>query len=207
MRHSRALSSLFASTLGAVVLLGQAACVKDISSEERLERETRNVPVGETAAASELDKIDCQNTQQPLSQARNVNRPETERVKNYIELYSDLRNKTKTFEEAMARNPDLQYQEGSQKYAEAKDICIQQTADIRVEFETYVRELVNVPTVQELKGGNTVTVARLDFETLRDAIEALDLDDKEILLSRVDSAEKKIETSAKEPTERRRRGR
>ena len=32
-----------------------------------------------------------------------------------------------------------------------------------MEFETYVRELVAVPTAQDIKGGNTVTVARLDF--------------------------------------------
>ena len=42
--------------------------------------------------------------------------------------------------------------------------------------ETYVRELVNVPTVQEIKGGNTVVVARLDFGVLREAIEAWDSD-------------------------------
>ena len=58
----------------------------------------------------------------------------------------------------MARNPDLHYAEGSQKLVAARESCIQQTADVRVEFDTYVRELVDVPTVEELKGGNTVTV-------------------------------------------------
>ena len=78
----------------------------------------------------------------------------------------------------------------------AKDNCIQQMADVKVEFETYVRELVNVPTVQEIKGGNTVVVARLDFGTLREAIEALNPDDRDSLLNKVSNAEKKVEVKA-----------
>lgn len=193
MSPFRALPTLFHALLGVLVLLGSTGCVHEISSDERLDRETRSVPVGETAGAAQLDKISCADIQTLLNQARNVNRPETQRVQDYMSLYKDLRKKTSTFEEAMARNPDLQYTEGSQKYADAKDVCVQQTADVRVEFERYVRDLVDLPTVQELKGGNTVTVARLDFSTLRDAIDTLDLDDKEQLLSRVESAEKKIQ--------------
>jgi hypothetical protein len=92
----------------------------------------------------------------------------------------------------MSRNPDLQYQEGALNIVNAKEVCIQQTADVRVEFETYVRELVDVPTVQEIKGGNAVTIARLDFNTLRQAIETLSPDDKDALLNKVGNAEKKV---------------
>jgi hypothetical protein len=60
--------------------------------------------------------------------------------------------------------------------------------------------LVDVPTVQEIKGGNTVTIARLDFNTLRQAIETLNPDDKDTLLNRVSNAEKKVSASA-EPAE------
>jgi hypothetical protein len=63
---------------------------------------------------------------------------------------------------------------------------------VKVEFDTYVRELVDVPTVQEIKGGNTVTVARLDFNTLRQAIETLNPEDKEQLLMKVGNAEKRV---------------
>jgi hypothetical protein len=49
-----------------------------------------------------------------------------------------------------------------------------------------------VPTVQEIKGGATVVIARLDFNTLRQAIETLSPDDKEQLLTRVANAEKKV---------------
>jgi hypothetical protein len=197
----------FLPLAAATGLLLFAGCVKEISSEERLERETRTVPLDRSAGALELDKLACNDVNEALALARDVNRPETQRVQDYMELYVDLRRRTQAFEDAMLRNPDLQYQEGSQKYAEAREVCVQQTADIRVEFERYVRELVELPTVQELKGGSTVTVARLSFDTLRQAIEALDVDDKDVMLSRVASAEKRIEAAGEEKPEPRRRGR
>jgi len=175
-----------------VLLLTTAGCVKEISSEERLDRETRFLSVKDTPDAVALAKVHCDDTGDALNQARNVNRPETDRVMSYVDLYTSLVKRNTTFEDAMNRNPDLHYKEGSQKLVAARENCIQQTADVRVEFETYVRELVDVPTVQEIKGGNTVTVARLNFNTLRQAIEALNPDDKEILLGQVLNAEKRV---------------
>jgi len=175
-----------------VLLLTTTGCVKEISSEERLDRETQYATTKNLPDAAALAKLNCQDTTEGLNQARNVNRPETDRVMSYIDLYTSLMKRTTTFEEAMTRNPDLHYTEGSQQIVAAKETCIQQTADVKVEFETYVRELVDVPTVQEIKGGNTVTVARLDFNTLRQAIETLNLDDKESLLNRVSNAERKV---------------
>jgi hypothetical protein len=77
---------------------------------------------------------------------------------------------------------------------DAKELCVQQTADVRVEFERYVRDLVKTPVVDEVRGGNTVKVARLDFSTLRMAIETLSPDDKDQLLARVANAEKTIQS-------------
>ncbi|MBX5481527.1 MAG: hypothetical protein IRZ16_06760 [Myxococcaceae bacterium] len=206
MRPFRAALRLSSAAFGAAAVIVSVGCVKEISSEERLERETARVPVEKAAGAAELDKINCQDATAQLNKARNVNRPETERLQDYIDLYKDLVKKTATFDEAMARNPDLQYQEGSQKYAEARDICVQQAADVRVEFERYVREIVNLPTVQEIKGGNTVEVPRLDFNTLRAAIETLDDEDKEQLLARVDNAEKRVASNKEEAPRRKHRG-
>ncbi|WP_375759477.1 hypothetical protein [Corallococcus exercitus] len=179
-----------------MLLLSASGCVKEITSDERLERDTRSVAVKDSPGVSELSKLTCDDTSAPLNKARDVNRPESDRLVDYVNLYSSLKDRTHTFEEAMARNPDLSYREGSQNLVNAKDTCIQQTADVRVEFETYLRELVEVPTVQEIKGGNTVTVARLDFGTLKKAIETLDPDDRESLLQRVNAAEKRVSTTA-----------
>ncbi|RKG70481.1 hypothetical protein D7W79_31750 [Corallococcus exercitus] len=179
-----------------MLLLSASGCVKEITSDERLERDTRSVAVKDSPGVTELSKLTCDDTTQPLNKARDVNRPESDRLVDYVNLYSSLKDRTHTFEDAMARNPDLSYREGSQNLVNAKDTCIQQTADVRVEFETYLRELVDVPTVQEIKGGNTVTVARLDFATLKKAIETLDPDDREQLLQRVGAAEKRVSTTA-----------
>ncbi|WP_342373871.1 hypothetical protein NVS55_20765 [Myxococcus stipitatus] len=190
------LRRLSAPTAAAFLFLSATGCVKEISSDERLDRSTQNLAMKDTPGVSELQKLTCEDTTDALGKARNVNRPETDRLVDYIELYTSLRKRTATFEEAMNRNPDLSYREGSQQIVNAKDSCIQQTADVKLEFETYMRELVAVPTVQEIKGGNTVTIARLDFNTLRQAIETLEPDDKDSLLDRVASAEKKIPASA-----------
>jgi hypothetical protein len=180
-----------------VLFLSVTGCAaRELTSDERLDRDTSNLAVKDTPKAGELEKLSCENTGDELNKARNVNRPETERLTDYITLYESLRKRTETFEEAMSRNPDLQYKEGAASIVNAKEVCIQQTADVRVELETYVRELVDVPTVQEIRGGNTVTIARLDFNTLRRAIETLELDDKDTLLNRVASAEKKVATAA-----------
>jgi hypothetical protein len=185
------------SAAATVFLLSVTGCAaRELTSDERLDRDTSNLAVKDSPKAGELEKLSCENTGEELNKARNVNRPETERLTDYITLYDSLRKRTQTFEEAMSRNPDLQYREGAGNIVNAKEVCIQQTADVRVEFETYVRELVDVPTVQEIRGGNTVTIGRLDFNTLRQAIETLALDDKDTLLNRVASAEKKVSVSA-----------
>ena len=172
------------------------SCVKEISSDERLERATQKNEVKGSDTASDLAKIKCDDTNNELNKARNDSRPETDRVISYKELFDSLKVRVARFDEAMSRNPDLQFQEGSQELVNAKDNCIQNMADVRVEFETYVRELVNVPTVQEIKGGSTVVVARMDFVVLREAIEALNPDDRDSLLNKVSNAEKKVEVKA-----------
>ena len=176
-----------------VLLLSATGCIKEISSEERLERESPSLgsPKG-TPDADSLSRVHCDDTGDALNQARNVNIAESDRLMSYIDLYTSLQKRNATFVEAMNRNPDLNYTEGSEKLVAARDACIQQTADVKVEFETYVRELVDVPTVQEIKGGNTITVGRLDFNILRQAIETLAPDDKEQMLGKVLAAEKKV---------------
>lgn len=178
------------------LVVASFSCVKEISSDERLERATQKNEVKGSDTASDLAKIKCDDTNNELNKARNDSRPETDRVVSYKELFDSLKTRVARFDEAMSRNPDLQFQEGSQEIVQAKETCIQNMADVKVEFETYVRELVNVPTVQEIKGGSTVVVARMDFGVLREAIEALNPDDRDSLLNKVSNAEKKVEVKA-----------
>jgi hypothetical protein len=143
-----------------------------------------------------LAKISCTETGAELKQARNENKPENERLAAYLELYQSLRKRAHTFEVALDRNPDLFYSDGSE-LSDARQTCIQQTADVKNEFEKLVREVVEVPTVKEVKGGNEVVAARVDYRVLREALEALDPDDKDQLLGEVATAEKRVESSTK----------
>ena len=187
---------LYATVAFALLLPLAGGCVKEISSEERLDRATSESQPSACKSPEELRKLSCEDTEQALEQARNFNRPETDRMLGYIELYRSLRQRTQTFEQAMACNPDLAYREDTRPLVAAQETCVRQLADVQVEFETYVRELVTVPTAQDIKGGNTVTVARLDFGTLRQAIHVLAPDDAEALLARVESAEQRLGTRA-----------
>ena len=76
-------------------------CVKEISSDERLERETAKTDVKEALGAKDLQKIKCDDTAANLAKARNENKPETERVTDYIELYESLKGRSAKFDEAM----------------------------------------------------------------------------------------------------------
>jgi hypothetical protein len=169
------------------------SCVKEISSEERLEREISAGPAGAPVSAAELGKISCADAADSLAKARASERDETARLMAYMDLYTAIHKKVTALEEGMARDPDIRYQDETRNVVEAHSTCVQQQADVRLELESFVRELVQVPIVEEVKGGTTVPVARLDFNTLRLAIETLAPDDKDALLVKVASAEKKIE--------------
>ncbi len=186
--------------LAAALLVLTSACVKEISSEERLERELATTDDKQAMSAAELSKVSCVDISADLDKAHAENRPEAERVMAYIDLYTSLRKKVSSFEDAMARNPDLVYQDGSQQLVAARDVCVSQLAEVRNDFERYTRELVENAVLSEIRGGTTVAVARMDFNTLRQAINTLNPDDKEALLARVASQEKKAE--AEKPAKR-----
>lgn len=181
------------SLLALLPALLALSCAHGLSSEERLERELRTQDVLETPEAAEIKKLHCLDTSGQLGRVTTENKSEGERLKAYTELYASVKQRLDTIEGAMAKNPDLRYREGSQELILIRDGCQQQLDDVRVEFERYVREVSDVPTVQEIKGGKAHTIARVDFDILRQAIETLNPDDKESLLSQVESAERKVE--------------
>jgi len=199
-----------ATAAAATAALSLLACVREITSDERLERSIGSGPAREPIDTAALEKISCADAVEQLARARAAERDETARLMAYLDLYSSLHKRVGTLEEAMSRNPDIRYQDATRDVVDAHEACVQQEADVRFELERFVRELVQVPIVEEVKGGTTYPAARLDFNTLRMAIEALGPDDKDALLVRVASAEKKIENApppGQSPPARRRRGR
>ncbi len=169
------------------------SCVKEISSDERLERETKRSEALTSSTAGDLVKMKCDDITSELSKARDDTAPEEKRITIYTDLFDRVKERTAKFEDALSRNPDLAYQEGSQEIIAARDGCIQSAADVRLDFEGLVREIIQLPVVDEYRDGKPVKAARLSFDTLRTAIEKLGLDDKDTLLTRLANAEKTVE--------------
>ena len=172
------------------------ACVKEITSDERLERETARSDALKTNTAAELGKIKCDELNNDLAKARDAVKTEEERLSTFTDVYERLKTRSARFDEAMSRNPDLAFQEGSQELVAARETCIQMAADVRNETESLIREIMQVLVVDEIKGGQTVRAARIDYAPLRAAIEKLELDDREALQTKISNAEKQIDVRA-----------
>ncbi len=184
-------------TLAVVCALAfTSACVKEITSDERLERETARSDALKTNTAAELGKIKCDELNNDLARARDAVKTEEERLATFTDVYERLKNRSARFDEAMSRNPDLAFQEGSQELVAARETCIQMAADVRNETESLIREIMQVLVVDEIKGGQTVRAARVDYAPLRAAIEKLELDDREALQNKISNAEKQIDVKA-----------
>ncbi len=139
----------------------------------------------------------CADAPTRLALARSDEKPEAERLRTYVELYVDLKNRVTVLDEGLQKNPDLKYKEGGQKAVSALEECNQTYADVRNEFERFIRELCDMPVVQEIKGGSKHNVARLDFDIVREAIDTLAPDDRESLYAKMEAAEKKVGASGK----------
>lgn len=179
-----------------------AGCVKEISNEERLERETARIDVLKSALATELLNLKCDELAHELPKARDENANEERRVSMYAVLYEEVHKRSRRFDEALSREPDLAYQEGSQPLLAARERCTQTDVETRLEFETLVREIVAVPIVDEYRDGKATKAPRIDFTVLRAAIEKLNPDDKEALLGKLAHADKQFEE--KEPQKKKR---
>lgn len=173
--------------------LALAGCIKEISNEERLDRETRRPDTFKSATAEELLKMKCDELLVELAKAREDGTSEEARLAAYMSLSDRLKDRTVRFEESLSRNPDLAYQEGNENIIAARDSCTQAEADARLDFEMLVREIIKVPVVDEYRDNKSLKAARLNFETLRAAVAKLNLDDQEALLTRLANAEKIVE--------------
>lgn len=141
------MSKRIVAALSAALLV--TSCVKEISSDERLERETRRSDALTSETAGDLVKMKCDDITSELSKARDDSAPEEKRINIYSDLFERVNERTVKFEDALSRNPDLAYQEGSQEIIAARDGCVQSAADVRLDFEGLVREIIKLPVVDE----------------------------------------------------------
>ena len=80
----------FAAVSAALLL---TACVKEVTSDERLERETERVDALKTSSGEELSKLRCDAAQTELGKARDDRTSEEQRLTIYVDVY--LQNKTR----------------------------------------------------------------------------------------------------------------
>ena len=160
------------------------------SGDERLEAAVSEK--GSTEGAEEASKEKyCSDLTAKVKDNKSEEKPEPERLKSMSELFVDAKTRALKMEEAVAKNTDLMYSEKADVVKANLEECRSVAADTRSDFDRLVREICELPVIQEVQGQQKVNVPRLDFTLLRAAITTLDPDDKDTLFNKVDLAEKK----------------
>ncbi|HLT31801.1 MAG TPA: hypothetical protein VK013_17320 [Myxococcaceae bacterium] len=176
--------------LAAIAVVG-TGCVKQISNEARLDREAPTDEVGELNY-DQLARISCGDTEERLKGVRQLVESEDARLHAYAELHESLRERTHTLGMAIRRDQDLLYIEDYRSIIDAHADCEAQQASVANELERFTRELVAVPTVNDVKDGKRVTSLRVDPTALRNAIDALNLPDEAELYEELLAAERSV---------------
>lgn len=169
-----------------------SGCVKEISSDERLDRGT-GAPLVKKIGVATLETLQCDDIAEALAAARDLDRSEPERVNLYLTLYASLDERRTLYLQARRHDAGLAYRRGGEKVVAAGELCVRRAGEVERELERVVRDLVSMPTVDEIRGGMTIHIVRLDFPTLRRAIDLLRLADREALLREVDLADRRLE--------------
>lgn len=178
--------------VGATTALLLSGCVREISSDERLERETRREDLRHGDALAEVATLKCDDAPAELSKVQDERRPEEERLASVGTLYASLRARTDKYDEALTRNTDLAYRSGNDEIIAAREVCVRSTADARMALESFIRDVMQMLVVDEVKGSRTTRVPRMSFGVLRRAIGQLAPDDSEMLLQRLADVEREL---------------
>ncbi len=171
--------------------VGLAGCVKEVPSDERLDRATRSTDAAKSKDFGELLRLKCEELQPAWAKLRDE-ASEERQLGGYLDLFAELASRSGEYDRATSRNPDLLYHTDSQQLVDARDQCVQMTADVRVELETKLRDIVSLPVIDDIRGNRPVKVARLNLDKVREAIEKLELEDREELLRKLSTAEKQL---------------
>ena len=175
----------------AVLAVFGSGCVKQMSNEARLDREAPTDEVGELNY-EQLARISCADTEERLKSVRQLVESENARLNAYAELHDSLRERTQTLAMAIRRDQDLLYVEDYRSIIDAHAACEAQQASVANEVERFTRELVAVPTVNDVKDGKRVTSLRVDPTVLRNVIDALNLPDEAELYEELLAAERSV---------------
>lgn len=148
----------------------------------------------ESTDASTILSLKCDDQSKKLT-ALSVEADEVKKLKGLAMVYLSSKETYEKLDAGASSHTDLLYgREGDQIKANLQ-VCRDTTAAAYSAFDRFVRELVDMPVVQEMKNKKMVNVARVDFKVLREAISKLDASDKEILNNRLTAMESSLEPS------------
>lgn len=180
--------------VGALVSTGCAHSAYGPSSDSRLESAVQDGAASDKGmkgvTSEQIATKKCSNYRDRLTKAKNDEVKEEDRLDAYMQLYRDLKEKNEFVEQALAANPDLQFQNDSQA-PKIRDECVQALAEVRQQYYAFVNDISELLVVKDTRGA---PAARLDFKKFRESITVLDPDDRDALLGRIDAAERKIKS-------------
>jgi hypothetical protein len=185
---------LLGMLVGSLVATGCAHAAYGPSSDARLDSAVKEGAAPDRGmkdvTTEQIAGKKCSNYRERLAKAKNTEGKEEDQLDAYMSLFKELKSKNEFVEQALAANPDLQFQNDSQA-PKIHDECVQALAEVRQDYYALVIDISDVLVVKDTKGA---PAARLDFKKFRESITVLDPDDREALLSRVDAAERKIKS-------------
>jgi hypothetical protein len=184
--------TLAAALSACLALLGCAHPAYGPSSDARLETATGEGASGEGGA--DAASLKCTDLKAKFDDARNTEKPESERMQGMNEVFTAAKERHTRLEEAVSKNPDLLYSSNADQIKQNRDECNSFFADVRSDFDRFIRDVTDLPVIKDVQAKEDV--ARIDLTVLRNAITSLDSDDKDVLLGKVDAAEKKVGRSS-----------
>ena len=146
-----------------------------------------------SADASMLMSLSCQDQAKALT-AASLEADEAKKLKMLGDTYLKAKENFTKLDEAASSQTDLLYgKEGDQIKANL-DGCRDTSAAAYSAFDRFIREIVDMPVVQEMKNRKMVNVARVNFAIVRDAIAKLDASDKEVLTGKLAAIEPTLDS-------------
>jgi hypothetical protein len=192
------LSTATAAALFAGVPLALVACAHPAygpDSDSRLEAavaDDKKSAQSEEGVARQLSERSCGGDKKKLTDAEQDDKPDADRLKEYIRLYTDLLQRQKEIDKLIRDNPGAEFAGDGKTASQTLEECIALIADTHNSFDKFLREVVEVPISKEFQGTREVSVARVEFSLLRQAIDTLNPDDRENLSAKLDNAEHKL---------------
>jgi hypothetical protein len=137
----------------------------------------------------------CNDQQESVSRARNVDRTENDRLRAYMEVVRALTDRVDQNQKLIDRVPEIAYAGGTAAAAanEARataEACRAMLADARRNFEDFLRDLFSPLLIPE--AGGKRRVARINLPLLRSAVEELHPTDIDALNEKISDAERTL---------------